>query len=208
VVGVRQGAAELVRGAVQLDLAQQRQRLVSVLDAGARERNPALAARAQGKYDCWVEQQEENWQALDIAECRKDFLDAMAELERPLAAAPPAAAQPAPPAAVREYRVYFEFDRSNLTPEAQQIIRQAADEVRRSGNARLLVVGKADRSGTDQYNQRLSDRRARTVVDALERAGVPRDRITARAVGESQPPVPTPDGVREARNRVVEITIQ
>ncbi|MBV9521422.1 MAG: hypothetical protein JO010_01430, partial [Alphaproteobacteria bacterium] len=48
------------------ELAAARTRLVSVLDGGARERAPALAARAQSRYDCWMEQQEENWQIDDI----------------------------------------------------------------------------------------------------------------------------------------------
>jgi OOP family OmpA-OmpF porin len=186
----------------QAELGAARQRLTAALDGGAPTRAPALAARAQSRYDCWLEQQEENWQVEDIATCRAQFLAAMSDLEaRPQ---PPAAEQPVPSAA-REYRVYFDFDRANVTPEGQQIIDQVA---RSGGSARIELVGKADRAGTEQYNQRLSERRARAVQDALIRTGVPRDRITARAVGETQPPVPTPDGVREPRNRVVEIGIR
>jgi OOP family OmpA-OmpF porin len=194
-----------IPAAKQAELGAARQRLAAVLDGGAGTRAPALAARAQSRYDCWLEQQEENWQVEDIATCRAQFLAAMSDLEaRPVA---PAAAQPAPVAA-REYRVYFDFDRANLTPEGQQIIDQVAQTIRSGGSARIELVGKADRAGTDQYNQRLSERRARAVQDALLRAGVPRDRLTARAVGEREPPVPTPDGVREPRNRVVEIGIR
>jgi OOP family OmpA-OmpF porin len=186
----------------QGELQAARQRLLAALDAGGRDRLPAVAARAQSRYDCWLEQQEENWQIDDIASCRAQFLAAMNELEaRP--AAPVAA-----PAGAREYRVYFEFDRSNLTPEAQQIVQRAAQELQAGGSPRIELIGKADRSGTDQYNLRLSQRRAQTVQDALIRAGVPRDRITTRAVGEREPPVPTPDGVREPRNRVVEIMVR
>jgi OOP family OmpA-OmpF porin len=186
----------------QGELAAARQRLLAALDGGGRERLPPVAARAQSRYDCWLEQQEENWQVEDIATCRSQFLAAMSELEaRPVA---PAAA----PAAAREYRVYFDFDRATITPEGEQIVGQVANAVRSGGTARVELVGKADRSGTDQYNQRLSERRARAVQDALVRAGVPRDRLTARAVGEREPPVPTPDGVREPRNRVVEIGLR
>jgi outer membrane protein OmpA-like peptidoglycan-associated protein len=132
----------------------------------------------------------------------------MNDLEaRPVAQQPAQPAQP-PAGAQREYRVYFDFDRYNLTPEARQIVDQVAAEAKRGTASRLDLVGKADRAGTDQYNQALSERRARAVVDALVRAGVPRDRIAYRGVGESQPPVPTPDGVREPRNRVVEITVR
>jgi OmpA-OmpF porin, OOP family len=192
----------------QSELSAARQRLVTVLGAGAGDRAPALAARAQSRYDCWLEQQEENWQVEDIATCRSQFLAAMDELEARPAAQPPAAAQPAPAAPTTEFRVYFDFDRSNLTAEGRQIVQQAASEAKRGGTARLELVGKADRSGTDQYNLRLSERRAKAVVEALVAAGVPRGNIESRAVGESQPPVPTPDGVREPRNRVVEIGIR
>jgi OOP family OmpA-OmpF porin len=185
----------------QAELGAARQRLLTALNGGAGTRAPALAARAQSRYDCWLEQQEENWQVEDIAVCRSQFLATMSELEqRPTPAAVPAAA--------REYRVYFDFDRYSVTPEGQQIINQVAESVRGGGAARVELVGKADRAGTEEYNQRLSERRARAVQDALVTAGVPRDRIVARAVGETQPPVPTPDGVREPRNRVVEIGIQ
>jgi OOP family OmpA-OmpF porin len=187
----------------QGELSAARQRLLAALDGGGRDRAPALAARAQSRYDCWLEQQEENWQVEDIATCRSQFLAAMNDLE----ARPPVAQQPAP-APAREYRVYFDFDKATITPEGEQILTQVAQTVRGGGTARVELVGKADRAGTDQYNQRLSERRARAVQDALIKAGVPRDRLTARAVGEREPPVPTPDGVREPRNRVVEITIR
>jgi OOP family OmpA-OmpF porin len=196
-----------IPAAKQGELAAARQRLLAALDGGGRDRAPPLAARAQSRYDCWLEQQEENWQVEDIATCRSQFLAAMSDLEARPAAQPPAAQQPLP-AAAREYRVYFDFDKATLTPEAQQIISQVAAAIRSGGTARVELVGKADRSGTDQYNQRLSERRARAVQDALIQAGVPRDRLTARAVGEREPPVPTPDGVREPRNRVVEVGIR
>jgi OOP family OmpA-OmpF porin len=192
-----------IPAAKQGELSAARQRLVGVLDGGGRDRAPTVAARAQSRYDCWLEQQAENWQVDDIATCRGQFLAAMNELEGALRPAQPAAAPGG-----REYRVYFDWDKANLTPEAQQIIRQVAQAVASGSTARLELVGKADRSGTDRYNQGLSDRRARAVSEALAQAGVAANRISARGVGESQPPVPTPDGVREARNRVVEITIQ
>jgi OOP family OmpA-OmpF porin len=192
-----------IPSAKQGELSAARQRLLTALDGGGRDKAPALAARAQSRYDCWLEQQAENWQVDDIATCRGQFLAAMNELESALRPAQPAAAPGA-----REYRVYFDWDRANLTAEAQQIIRQVSQAVAGGGTARIELVGKADRSGPNRYNQGLSDRRARAVSDALAQAGVARDRISSRGVGESEPPVPTPDGVREARNRVVEITIR
>jgi len=197
-----------IQASRQGELSSAHDRLVNVLSAGAGDRAPALAARAQSRYECWLEEQAENWEIDEIAACRSQFLAAMDELEARPAAQPPAAAQPAPSAVGKEFRVYFDFDKSNLTAEARQIVQQAAAEAKSGGSARLQLVGKADRSGTDQYNLRLSERRAKAVVEALVSAGIPRDNIQSRAVGESEPPVPTPDGVREPRNRVVEITIR
>jgi OmpA-OmpF porin, OOP family len=184
----------------ELDAAYQR--LNGAFTAGGRERLPAVAARAQSRYDCWLEQQEENWQIDDVANCRGQFLAAMAELE-----ARPAAAPAAAPAAMRDFRVYFEWDRADLTPEARQILQQVAQAAQAGQSSRLELVGKADRSGATPYNQRLSERRSAAVMQALTQGGVASNRISSRAVGETQPPVPTPDGVREPRNRVVEITI-
>jgi OOP family OmpA-OmpF porin len=188
------------------ELANARTRLVTALDSGARDRNPALAARAQERYDCWVEGMEDNYAAASNGPCKADFLAAMAQLEGP--PVPAATAQPAPPPAAREYRVYFEFNRSNLLPEAQQILQRVTQESRSDQGVRIVLVGKADRSGTDDYNMALSKKRADTVRAFLERAGVPAARIQESWVGEREPPVPTPDGVREPRNRVVEINLR
>ncbi|MDB5366797.1 MAG: hypothetical protein JWM77_2724 [Rhodospirillales bacterium] len=115
--------------------------------------------------------------------------------------APPAARVEAP----RSYLVFFDFDRSDLTPEASNIVRTAADNAKSGNVTRIEVTGHADRSGSDQYNLRLSQRRAQTVQAELVRDGIPADQISVQAKGESQPLVPTADGVREPQNRRVEI---
>jgi OmpA-OmpF porin, OOP family len=182
-------------------------RLTAALDGGARERAPALAAVAQARYDCWIEEQNENLEAADITRCRTLYLEAMNQLTGQSVAQAPAAPQPPPAAAARQYQVYFDFDKSNLTPDARRIVEQAAAAAKR-GTGTIQLVGRADRVGTDAYNLRLSERRAKAVADALVAQGIPRNRISARGVGERELPVPTPEGVREARNRVVDITFQ
>jgi OmpA-OmpF porin, OOP family len=189
------------------ELAQARARLVAALDAGGRERMPLFAARAQVSYDCWVERMEDDWKEAVNGPCRKQFYDALARLQGRAQAAPPA--QPATgPHLGGEYRVYFEFDKSELLPEAKEILQQVAEVAKQRPAIRILLVGKADRAGTDRYNMGLSERRADRVARALVDDGVPADRISTRWVGEREPPVPTAAGVREPRNRVVEITLQ
>jgi OOP family OmpA-OmpF porin len=127
--------------------------------------------------------------------------------------APPPVVAPAPqpavqPTVARTYLVFFDFDRADLTDRARQIIGEAATNSRSVGTTRIEVSGHADRSGTPQYNQRLSERRAQAVAAELERRGVPRSAMTIQAFGESRPLVPTADGVREPQNRRVEIVLR
>jgi len=179
-------------------LADGRKRLVTALDGGARDRAPALAARAQVRYDCWVEQMERDWKIGSKGTCRSEFFAALDELE----GVPQAA-----PALDRGYNIFFEFDKSTLTAEGSRIVDAAANAARSSGTVQITLVGKADLSGTDPYNMSLSHRRAETVRHAFLADGIASDSIVERWVGEREPPVPTENGVREPRNRVVEVGI-
>jgi outer membrane protein OmpA-like peptidoglycan-associated protein len=127
---------------------------------------------------------------------------------RPAAVAAVAPA-PAPAAPVaRTYLVFFDWDRADLTDRARQIIGEAAQNARTTRSTRIEVSGHADRSGTPQYNQRLSQRRADAVAAELVRRGVNRSEIGVQAFGESRPLVPTADNVREPQNRRVEIVLR
>ena len=167
----------------------------------ARTINPPLAARHQTSFDCWIE--ELNEQDYDDAlPCRQGIT--LVQLTQ--------AQVPPPPAAVprrQPYLVFFDFDRSDITPEADRIIRAAADAYKAGATSMAVgVVGHADRSGTDAYNQRLSERRANAVRARLTQYGVPANQIRTSGRGESEPLVPTADGVREPQNRRVEIGLQ
>jgi outer membrane protein OmpA-like peptidoglycan-associated protein len=125
---------------------------------------------------------------------------------------PEPVAEPAPPPEPEPlpgpYVVFFDFDRSDLTPDAAAIIAEAAANAQKFGIAHLEVTGHADRSGSDEYNLALSKRRAEAVRAEFERLGVPADQIGVLWKGESQPLVQTDDGVREPKNRRVEIVYQ
>ena len=191
-------------------LTQARARLVAALDGGARDRAPALAARAQERYDCWTERMEDDWQKGQNGPCHNDFLAAMAQLEGKPAAPPPAAAAPAAPPAPRPpanlINVYFDFNKSGLSLEGKQIVQQLAAQLKANPAAAVTVTGKTDLSGSADYNLALSKHRAEAVQAELVKDGVAPSRITVQAVGKSQPAVATADGVREPRNRVVEVT--
>ncbi|PWR23944.1 OmpA family protein [Zavarzinia compransoris] len=121
----------------------------------------------------------------------------------------PAPAVVPPPAveAARSYMVFFDWDSTAITPDASQIIRDAASAAQTLGVTRIELTGHADRSGSPRYNQRLSLKRADAVKAELIALGVAADSISTVGKGESAPLVPTPDGVREAQNRRVEIVL-
>ncbi len=188
------------------ELTEARARLIEVFDAGAREERPELAAGAQGAFDCWVEQQEENYQPEDIAACRDAFYRTLEGLETwaRIAAIEPAAG-PRP----MTYTVLFGFDSTKISPAARQTINRAAQAIARNDPVieAVVVEGHADRAGPAEYNLRLSRDRAEAVRRALTGHGVPSKLIGIRAEGESDPAVTTPDDVAEPRNRRVRIHI-
>jgi len=185
------------------ELSSARSRLMAALDAGGRDVAPETAARAQGRFDCWVEQAEENHQADHIAACRDEFFRALEELEAALQGTPaPAISQP------NTYIVLFDFDRAEIRPDGQAVINDVIAEAQRLGTPAISVTGHADRSGPADYNLALSLRRADAVREALIGGGIAPEQITVAGRGEEEPAVPTPDGVREQANRRVEIIVQ
>lgn len=124
---------------------------------------------------------------------------------------PEAEAEPLPapePAVSRVYLVFFEYDKSGLTPEALSIVRTAATNAKRVTLTRIEVTGHADRAGPDKYNMKLSNRRAAAVTAELMRLGIAEKEIVIFFKGEREPLVVTPDGVREPQNRRVEIVFR
>jgi outer membrane protein OmpA-like peptidoglycan-associated protein len=189
-------------------LSAAREKLVAALAAGAGQK-PAAAARAQAMFDCWMQEQEENFQPDDIAKCRADFDAAMADLTamaapepKPMPAPKPTAKKPAPPS----FTVYFGFDSDVLDSEGMSTVEAAAGYAKENAGKLVILKGHTDRSGANAYNVMLSERRSAATAGALVAAGVDADRIHMEGHGEYEPAVSTDDGVREAKNRRVTIT--
>ena len=105
------------------------------------------------------------------------------------------------------YMVTFALDGVTLSPEDRQVIAQAAADYRAGGAPQVTATGYTDTSGPAEYNLVLSQQRAETVADALVEEGVPATDIVTIGRGEEDLLVPTADGVREPRNRRVEIVV-
>lgn len=193
------------------ELTAARAELVQLLNEGARDKVPQDAAAAQGAFDCWMEQQEENHQPDHIAACRDKFNAAMEKLRaamKPVAKAEPAPAPaPEPMMAPKPFVVFFGFDSAEITAAAAQTIDDVVAAAKKIGAKEFSVTGHADRAGSDDYNSALSLRRSNAVRDALVARGVGSPQVSVAGRGEADPAVPTDDGVQEQANRRVQIII-
>jgi len=124
----------------------------------------------------------------------------------PVAQAPP----PAPPAKKKIVlrSVHFDFDKATLKPEAKPILDEAVQVLKQEGSVDIVVEGHTDSIGTEQYNLRLSRRRADTVRRYLVDHGIAASRITAEGFGESKPVASNDTADGRAQNRRVELHVR
>ena len=207
-------ARSLPEGSVST-LSAARERLMNALNAGGRDASPEHAAGAQGAFDCWMQEQEENIQPADIEACQKDFIFHMERLEAALApkeevkAPPPAAPKaplPPPPPLPQPVVIYFDFDSAEVRASELDKITRAVGSFAIAQARVLRLVGHTDTSGKSDYNAELSERRVAAVVEALKAKGVRDSAIRTTALGEDLPAVQTGDNVKEANNRRVVIS--
>jgi iron complex outermembrane receptor protein len=119
--------------------------------------------------------------------------------------APPPVVAPKPASTARSYQVFFDFNKSDLTPQAVTIVDTAARNAGPAKVTEIEVTGHTDTVGSDAYNMRLSRRRAEAVAAQLEKDGIPSSEIAIFAKGKKDLLVPTADGVKEPQNRRVQI---
>jgi OmpA-OmpF porin, OOP family len=177
------------------EMSAAREKLMAAYAAGGREATPEAAARAQAGFDCWMQEQEENFQPEDIAACKKQFeagYAAMGKVE--------------PVAKMAEtVIVYFGLNSAELDDEAKAMVVKASMMGR--GSESVLVNGHTDTKGNAAYNESLALSRAQAVSEMLKGHGIPAKALHVGASGEKVNAVTTGDEVEESRNRRVEITI-
>jgi outer membrane protein OmpA-like peptidoglycan-associated protein len=114
-------------------------------------------------------------------------------------------AQPVPP---ERFIIFFELRSSDLTDTSAAQIPQIITSIARHPAAEVDIVGHADRSGSDAYNDALSLRRANVIRQRIIGDVSDPDAVNITAKGESNPIVDTPDGGVEPQNRRVEVTVR
>ena len=177
------------------ELSAARARLVGYYGNGARERVPAAAAKAQLKFDCWVEEENEG----DAnSECRASFLKIEPELQVKPAMAP------ATPKIVKTFIVYFDFNKATITKASQKTLKDVAAAQGEIKPSSIYVAGHTDTVGKSAYNDSLSAKRANAVAAALGKLGVAA-KVDQKSFGMTKLAVPTKANVKEVKNRRVEI---
>ncbi|HYD18733.1 MAG TPA: OmpA family protein [Patescibacteria group bacterium] len=120
----------------------------------------------------------------------------------------PAAGDAAPAPEPKNFTLYFDFDHSDLRPDARKTLAEAVAEITARKPSMVTVSGHTDTAGSDAYNDALGSRRADAVGDALEAQGVDQSIIKEQSFGEHQLAVETPDGQPEQQNRRVTIDLE
>lgn len=103
--------------------------------------------------------------------------------------------------------ITFAYDSATVQPQFQRTLDQVADTLRQYNQTYIDVYGHTDSTGSDSYNQTLSQRRATSVADYLSSHGVQSARIGTRGYGESQPIASNDTDAGRAANRRVEVKI-
>jgi len=103
--------------------------------------------------------------------------------------------------------VFFDFDSYLLSEDSNDQIMDIISANQESDDFLFRIVGHADLSGGNNYNHSLSRKRARAVKNAIALQGISRANIDIVGMGEYRPIILTENGVREPRNRRVEIQI-
>lgn len=110
-----------------------------------------------------------------------------------------------PDSLLSERTVYFDFDKSEIKPEARQLIEAHAEYLSSRPSVSIVLEGHADERGTREYNLGLGERRAKAVQQVMTLLGVSRDQIEVVSYGEERPVAMGHDEAAWALNRRVEI---
>jgi len=121
--------------------------------------------------------------------------------------APPVQVAPVATRVVFNADTFFDFDKASLKPEGRQLLDQVVTQVNTLTLETIIAVGHTDWTGTEAYNQKLSERRAESVKTYLVDKGIDANRIYTEGKGKTSPVAPNTTREGRAQNRRVEIEI-
>jgi len=104
-------------------------------------------------------------------------------------------------------RIHFDYDMSEIRPDAEQLLRSKLEVLRASPNVRIRIEGHCDDRGSNEYNDALGNRRAQAVVDFFTNFGLDSSRFTIVSFGEDRPLVRASNEDAWAQNRRAEFII-
>ncbi|SVD27860.1 uncharacterized protein METZ01_LOCUS380714, partial [marine metagenome] len=162
--------------------------------------DPYNLAIAISSLDCWAEQQEENWQTWDIKKCRDDFLNAMHEMYAKISDNEknqdqqnledkiinnPESVTVVTKNEKREIMqiIYFDFDEYTLSEVSLNTLKTFLDKYQNQ-ISNYVIVGHTDTKGTNQYNLKLSLKRAETIKTIFLQKGIEEKNINILGKGE------------------------
>jgi OOP family OmpA-OmpF porin len=103
--------------------------------------------------------------------------------------------------------IHFDFDKYNIKPEWRPVLDEAAQILQKRPNIRVMIEGNTDAIGTLEYNQKLSERRAKAVYDYLLTKGVSASRMQTIGYGKTRPKADNSTAEGRAINRRVEFKV-
>jgi outer membrane protein OmpA-like peptidoglycan-associated protein len=143
-------------------------------------------------------------EAMDLlAQARQMAKEAESCRPAPVAAAPKPVPAPAPPKQIEFERVYFDFDKSAITPTGEEVLKRNLKILEDNPSIVVEVWGHTDEKGQDAYNMKLSQTRANAVRDWLVSHGISPDRVKAQWYGQTKPREPNDTEEGRKMNRRV-----
>jgi outer membrane protein OmpA-like peptidoglycan-associated protein len=103
--------------------------------------------------------------------------------------------------------IEFEFGKADIKPESMELIRKVSRALKNNPDIKLKIIGHTDDVGDDEFNRKLSEKRARAVFDKLVEIGIEADRLKTEGRGESQPLAPNTNDENRRKNRRTEFEV-